>query len=668
MSERFGKYTIEGVLGRGGMAEALKCRLSGPGGFDKLVVVKRILPHLVSDPDFVQMFLDEARLAANLTHANVVQIFEIGEIDHIPYIAMEYVNGLTLHRLARTTSRSNQGHYGHFARVASGVAEGLHYVHTARDGNGEPLHLIHRDVSPTNIIVSLDGVPKLLDFGVAKANSAGFHTRSGLLKGKPRYMSPEQVDGSTLDARTDLFSLGVCLYEVTVGRSPFYEKGMSEAAMLKLIIAGKFPRPRELVPEYPQELEDIVLWAMAPRREDRCPSADALQARLEAFCASGPNASTRKELAVWVQQAAAYDAANPLPMPAPSTPHAYASARQATPARTNSASDFEIQVEEKEIVTTTRVRMRVMTGLAVLGALALLGLMVLVATRRDPDSGPVATPTTPARPQTTTPPPPPPVDDEVAARTFLEEAEKYAQAQKYPAALELLARVRALQVKDPTTVLRVTSLGNDIERDLALIKARAALAEGDRAAAIASARLALEKDPASEGAAEIMTLARKDQAPRASPPPAKKGARPAAQKEAKVTISSTPPAMLFIDGDAIARTPISLPLTAGAHRVQLQLRGYTPVETEINVVAGRDSSVVIPLVEERAAAEPEKAKPPPEPKPDVRPNVRVLDDEDAKPAVRIIGDEQKPKVRIVDDAKPKVQLLDEPKPKVQVIE
>src|ERR1043166_6944145 len=267
VGEQFGKFAVLEVLGRGGMAEALRCRLSGIGGFDKLVVVKRILPNLSTDPEFVNMFLDEARLAANFTHPHVVQVFEIDEANGIPYIAMEYVHGLTFARMMRAAYRSNNVNIGHTAHVIADIATAVHYVHSAKGPDGEPLNFVHRDVSPANIIVSFDGIAKLLDFGIAKADGRMAHTQSGILKGKLRYMSPEQARGATLDARADVFSLGVCLYEATTFRSPLGNGPLTEVAMLHALLAGNYIKPSEVVPDYPPELERIVMWAIAPRIE-----------------------------------------------------------------------------------------------------------------------------------------------------------------------------------------------------------------------------------------------------------------------------------------------------------------------------------------------------------------------------------------------------------------
>ena len=300
--ERFGKFEVVGFLGRGGMAEVFLCRLGGLGGFNKELVVKRILPERVADPSFLRMFLDEARVAANLNHPNIVQIYEIGEAEGLPYIAMEYVRGPTFSTVIRETVRAKQLHLGHVAKILSGVCEGLHHAHSALGPNREPLGLVHRDVSPQNIILSPEGAPKLLDFGVAKARGRLTTTEAGTLKGKLRYMAPEQIQGGTLDHRADVFSVGVLLCEATTGRNPFGAKQVSEVQLFKNIVNGTYNRPSELAESYPEELERIVLWAIEPDVSVRCPSAEALHDALEKFVSAGPYQSTGRTMATWMNE------------------------------------------------------------------------------------------------------------------------------------------------------------------------------------------------------------------------------------------------------------------------------------------------------------------------------------------------------------------------------
>ncbi|MBK7864449.1 MAG: serine/threonine protein kinase [Archangiaceae bacterium] len=281
-SQKFGKYSVVYRLGAGGMAEVFKCRLSGIGGFNKLVVVKRIRPELVHEPGFVEMFLDEARIAANLQHPNVVQLFEIDQAQGLPYIAMEYVRGPTLALMNREQRKQRRENKGVVARLMAGICDALHYAHRATDERGTPLNIVHRDVSPQNIIVSMEGVPKLLDFGVAKARGQLAHTTAGAIKGKLKFMAPEQfIPGARLTHAVDTFAAGVCLYEATTLELPY--PGENEVEVMRSAAAGKFARPSELRPDFDKRLEEIIMWAMAPNPIDRCPDALALQLALEDY-------------------------------------------------------------------------------------------------------------------------------------------------------------------------------------------------------------------------------------------------------------------------------------------------------------------------------------------------------------------------------------------------
>jgi serine/threonine-protein kinase len=281
-SQRFGKYSVLYRLGVGGMAEVFKCRQSGIGGFNKLVVVKRIRPELAGDESFVNMFLDEARIAANLAHPNVVQVFEIDQVGELPYIAMEYVRGPTLALINREERKRKQPRNACIARIMAGICAALHCAHHAKDEHGTPLDIIHRDVSPQNIIVSMEGMPKLLDFGIAKARGQLAHTNAGALKGKLKYMAPEQIaSGGAVTPAVDVFAAGVCLFEASTLTLPFV--GESELGVMRSVASGKFPRPSELSPNFDPRLEELILWAMDPDPSRRCPDARALQQALEAY-------------------------------------------------------------------------------------------------------------------------------------------------------------------------------------------------------------------------------------------------------------------------------------------------------------------------------------------------------------------------------------------------
>ena len=213
----FGKYQLVKRLARGGMAEVFLASQSGPEGFHRLVAVKRILPHLVDSQDFVRMFLDEARLAAQLSHPNVVHIYDFGKVDEHYFIAMEYTHGVHAGQLIKLAAADRLPDVL-IARLGADACAGLQYAHDLRDVEGQPLQVVHRDVSPPNLLVSYDGAVKLVDFGIAKAVSCVEQTRPGVVKGKFAYMSPEQTIGQKLDGRSDVFSLAIVLWELLAGK------------------------------------------------------------------------------------------------------------------------------------------------------------------------------------------------------------------------------------------------------------------------------------------------------------------------------------------------------------------------------------------------------------------------------------------------------------------
>ena len=225
------------------------------------------------------MFLAEARLAATLDHPNVVHVVDIGEVGGEYFFVMEYVHGRDVRALLR--ARPGPLPLASALTIAHGIAEGLHYVHEQRDGDGKFLGLVHRDVSPSNVMVRFDGCVKLVDFGIAKATELRKETRTGVLKGKVHYMSPEQCEGHTIDRRTDVFALGIMLYEMTTGRTLF--TGTNDYYVMSRIVRGVYARPREVDPSYPEALERILLRALARDPADRYVSAQALQLDLEAY-------------------------------------------------------------------------------------------------------------------------------------------------------------------------------------------------------------------------------------------------------------------------------------------------------------------------------------------------------------------------------------------------
>ncbi|HYI01245.1 serine/threonine protein kinase [Hyalangium sp.] len=278
-----GKYQLVRRLAIGGMAEVFLAKAAGPMGFEKELVVKRILPHLAEDPQFIEMFLAEAKLAARLNHGNVVQIFDFGEQEESYFIAMEYVDGLDLKTLSRRAfQRGTPMSYPLLARIVSLACEGLAYAHAlVNPENGQPLGFIHRDISTDNILVSSTGGVKVVDFGIAKAANVGPQTLSGVLKGKLAYMPPEYLLGSPIDSRADIYALGVVLYELIAGRRPFVAD--TEPQLMQLIIHDNPVDIGALRMDVPLTLVQVLEKALHKNREARYASCRQMQADLERF-------------------------------------------------------------------------------------------------------------------------------------------------------------------------------------------------------------------------------------------------------------------------------------------------------------------------------------------------------------------------------------------------
>jgi len=266
----------------------------GSSGFRKLAVVKLIRPQNASDPELIEMFLDEARLGARLNHPNIVQTYDVGIDGGQHLMAMEYLDGVSFNAaIARLARAGGPLTFPLRARVLLEVLEGLRYAHDLKDYDGTPLHIVHRDVTPHNIFVTYDGQVKLLDFGIAKATTSSAQTATGVIKGKLTYMSPEQTFGDPVDSRADLYAVGVMLWEALTGRRRF-PPGLSDAAMFSRVASGEIPdTPRAASLGYPDEIDVIVAKALAPKRDDRFQSAGELHDALDAALRKVPPASLR---------------------------------------------------------------------------------------------------------------------------------------------------------------------------------------------------------------------------------------------------------------------------------------------------------------------------------------------------------------------------------------
>jgi len=297
----FGKYYLLERINVGGMAEVFRAKAFGVEGFERLVAVKKILPNIAADEEFIAMFIDEAKIAVQLQHANIAQIFDLGKVDESYFIALEFVRGRDLRAMFdRVRQRGELMPTPQACFIVMQVCEGLDYAHNKRDGQGQELHLVHRDISPQNVLVGFEGEIKLIDFGIAKAAGKASKTQAGILKGKFGYMSPEQVRGLPIDRRSDIFSVGIVLYELLTGERLFV--GESDFSTLEKVRNVEILPPSSYNRAIPEELERIALKALAKDPEDRYQNAIDLHDDLQAFLYTKGELYSRKDLAAWMKK------------------------------------------------------------------------------------------------------------------------------------------------------------------------------------------------------------------------------------------------------------------------------------------------------------------------------------------------------------------------------
>lgn len=302
----FGKYFLLDRINIGGMAEVWKAKTYGVEGFEKIVAIKRILPNIAEDEEFITMFIDEAKISVQLTHANIAQTFDLGKILDSFFIAMEYISGKDLRAIFDRLRRKGEiAPIPMTCYIMSRVCEGLDYAHRKRDAAGQELGIVHRDVSPQNVLISFDGEVKVIDFGIAKAANKATKTQAGILKGKFGYMSPEQVRGLPLDRRSDVFALGVVLYELLTGERLFVSE--SDFSTLEKVRNVDILPPTTYNRRIPESLEKIVLKGLAKDVEDRYQGANELQDDLQRFLITSDAIFGRKDLAQFMRSTFAED-------------------------------------------------------------------------------------------------------------------------------------------------------------------------------------------------------------------------------------------------------------------------------------------------------------------------------------------------------------------------
>jgi serine/threonine protein kinase len=328
---RFGRYQLLKRIAQGGMAEVYLAQQSGPAGFSKKLVIKKIHPHLAHNEEFVGMFLDEARVAALLAHPNIGQIYELGEEHGQYYIAMEFIDGCNLRQLNKCLRRKGVLMPPELAAcVASNVCAGLDFAHRFKDGDNQPLRIVHRDVSPQNVMLSRDGAVKLIDFGIAKASTNQQLTQGNVLKGKFSYMSPEQAGGKKLDRRSDIFSLGVLLYEMLLGEKPFKvpgeigKKRTDNTELLRRITRCEFRMPSS--GQVPEPLRQVLERALTQHRGDRYQTAREMRDALDQAIRHMPGDGSNRRLARFVEELMGSDEGGMISTSLPSLESSLASA------------------------------------------------------------------------------------------------------------------------------------------------------------------------------------------------------------------------------------------------------------------------------------------------------------------------------------------------------
>ena len=276
---QFGKYELLDRIAVGGMAELYRAKLTGEQGFEKLIAIKKILPHLSFEDNLINAFIDEAKLAALLNHENIVQIYDFGSLEDEYFIAMEFLFGKDLRKITKKARKKNKPlGLENIVYITSRICAGLDYSHNLKGIQGQPLNIIHRDINPQNIFITYEGQVKIIDFGIAKAASHNSATRENLIKGKLAYMSPEQANGEAIDHRSDIFSTGIVLYELLADRRMFEGETLK---VFSLVREAEFEPPEDVIPDLPEKLYEILHRALEKNAADRYQSCGEMLADLE---------------------------------------------------------------------------------------------------------------------------------------------------------------------------------------------------------------------------------------------------------------------------------------------------------------------------------------------------------------------------------------------------
>jgi hypothetical protein len=558
-----GRYSLLSRIAVGGMAEIWLARQLGPKGFEKFIVIKRILDGLGTDPEFVTMFLDEARIAAQLNHPHIVQIFDLGEEAGAFYIAMEYLPGENLANVVRAGERQKKPLPIPLAvRIIADAAEGLAYAHVRKGPDGKLLGIVHRDMSPHNLIITDDGLVKVVDFGIAKATNRESQTMAGHVKGKLSYMSPEQARGEPLDGRSDVFSLGILLFEMVTGSRLFHYPDPL-AALQAVASEEPLPLAHERSPEVPESLSRIIAQALARNQEVRYASARQFHVALEEWLRSQPVVPGAAELAAYMTElfSARIEERVQLLEAARSGALTPASASRAMPGHTANSMPMGRAPAHEEVTSVEQLPVRQrwpwLAGVAGLVLAVAIGLGILLS------ADPVVTPVTPPPAPVAAVPPVLTIETEPAGAQVLVNGKEVGRSPLTLDTLELGEHTVQALLEGRQSASRQVKLGHPGERAMVV--------------------LVLAPEP-------VPVPPRPPVEPPESEPDRVK--KTAAVATGKLTLDTTPWTRVFLRGKKLGDTPlVNVTLPAGTHQLKLvnEEKNLSAV-IEVDIRAGKTTA------------------------------------------------------------------------------
>ncbi len=565
-----GRYTLLAKLGEGGMAEIFLAELRGTKGFSKRVVLKVLKAEHLDDAEQQSMFADEARLGSKLEHAHIPRVLELGEEDGLPFMVQEYVEGPNLDVVQRRAHQAGEVDLATMCRIIADVAKALDHAHHVVY-EGSPLGVVHRDVSMTNVLVSVTGKSKLIDFGVARFEDRETKTEANVLKGKMRYLAPETLRTAEVSHQSDLFALGVVLYTVTTGRAPW----RNQSDLMKRM-SGNFTRPRELVPDFPEDLEAIVVGAMAPKPRDRVKTGRDLAEQLLGWCAAHGEVPSDADVAARVTAWFPEGRKAWLPNGTELDPDTVGGRSVPSGAFTgNRTGPSKPPIARNAGVTGALAGLATVASIFAVGAVLVLVFAIYV--RPEPAAEVVVEVVDPL------------VQQEAAFLEVLEQGEAALDAERLAAAAQHVRTLATLDSTNADLLQRRQALVDAVEVRVA-VEALEPLFEADPAKALerATALQVLHPDDETVATAveraKALLVEKNKPAPvaRPTPRPAPKPTAPGAPSMLSVK-GSPAGADVVVDGRVVGKVPMQLVIDPGNHDVSLRMDGY--VQRRVHVEA-----------------------------------------------------------------------------------